>query len=226
MAIIEIIHLDIESQLAASSPSTAVDNTVRKATETLSKIKPPQPFVFGTQVQDKGTIQITSELDAVQDNVDLETIVESSSFIKALHNACGEPRNIFHVDLSRSAFGPDGLATANVIECVQNYFPASRVTPEFQKRIEKDFLKFDEIYSKGAKGNLSWASGWVLEEQEHRDIKGEKAKCFFVIRGWESMDHFEESLKNDAYKEAIPLLFAWNAPWKMVSPRFAPTNQC
>ncbi|RQM04648.1 hypothetical protein DH86_00003757, partial [Scytalidium sp. 3C] len=91
----------------------------------------------------------------------------------------------------------------------------SRKTPEFRKQIKEDFLKFDEIYSKGATGNSSLAFGWLLEEQEHDENKGEKASCFFVIRGWESMDHFEQSVKHDAYKEAIPLLFAWNAPWKM-----------
>ncbi|OBT72691.1 hypothetical protein VF21_08798 [Pseudogymnoascus sp. 05NY08] len=123
--------------------------------------------------------------------------------------------DIFHVLLNRSALSPDGPATAPVVEFVQNYFPASRVTPEFQKQVEEDFVRFDGIYKKGAKGNLSWASGWVLEDQEHESIKGEMAKCFFIARGWESMDCFEQSLQNDAYKEAIPILFAWNAPWKM-----------
>ncbi|KAF8856374.1 hypothetical protein BDZ45DRAFT_727537 [Acephala macrosclerotiorum] len=139
----------------------------------------------------------------------------TTAFIKSLRSFYGEPYSIFHVTLDRSAFGSDGPATANVVEYVQTYFPASRVTPEFQKQVEEDFFRFDEIYSKGAKVSVSWAFGWVLEEQEHEDIKGEKARSFFVTSGWESMDHFEQSVKNDAYKKAIPLLLAWNAPWKM-----------
>lgn len=30
------------------------------------------------------------------------------------------------------------------------------------------------------------------------------------------MDHFEESVKHDAYKESIPILLGWNAPFKLV----------
>jgi quinol monooxygenase YgiN len=221
MTVTEIIQFDAEPSLDAHAPRTTVDDTIQKAVKALKGVKAIQHFVLGTQVQDKGAIQITSEWDGVKDYLNFETTPEFSSFIRSVRSFCGEPRNIFHVALNGSAFGPDGPATANVVEFVQNYFPASRVTSEFQKKVEEDFLKFDEIYSKGATGTVSWAFGWVLEEQEHENIKGEKAKCFFVTRGWESMDHFEQSVKNDAYKEAISLLFAWNAPWKMVCVCFA-----
>lgn len=216
MAITEIIHFGTEPLLDVHAPGTKVDDTTQKFVKALKGVTTPQHFVVGTQVQDKGAVQITSEWDSVQDYVHFETTAEFSSFIRSVRSFFREPHNIFHVALNRSAFGSDGPATANVMEFVQSYFPASRVTQEFQKQAEEDFLKFDEIYSKGAKGTVSWAFGWVLEEQEHENIKGEKAKCFFVTRGWESMDFFEQSVKNDAYKKAIPLLLAWNAPWKMV----------
>lgn len=137
--------------------------------------------------------------------MNFETTPKFNDFINSLSSFCGKPRSIFHVALDRSVFGPDGPVTANVVEFALNYFPASRVTSEFQKQFEEDFLKFNNIYSKAAKGSMSWAPGWVLEEQDHEDIKGEKAKCLFVTRGWESMNHFEQSVKNDDYKEAIPL---------------------
>ena len=116
------------------------------------------------------------------------------------------------------AFEADGPAAANVVEYVQSYFPASRVTPELQKQVGADYSKFDEIFSKRAKGRVSIASGWVLEEQEHKydNIKGEKAKCFFVVSGWESMDRFDHSVNTDAFKETIPLLLSWNASVKLV----------
>jgi hypothetical protein len=204
MAVIEIIYF--------SAKPLQVANTIQKAVNALKGAKIPRHFVFGTQVQDKGAVQITSELDGVN----VETTPESSSFVNNLRSVYGEPQNNFHVSLSQSAFGPDGPATANVVEYVQTYFPTSLVTPSFQKQIEEDFFRFDEIYSKGAKGTVSWAFGWVLEELDHEGIKGEKAKCCFVMRGWESMGLFEESVRNGAYKEAIPLLLAWKAPWKMV----------
>ncbi|OBT49502.1 hypothetical protein VE04_10032, partial [Pseudogymnoascus sp. 24MN13] len=108
------------------------------------------------------------------------------------------PDDIFHVVLSRPAFGSDGPVAAPVVEFVQSYFPASRVTPEFQRGIEEDFARFDKIYKKGVKGDLGLSSGWVLDEQEHENIEDEKAKCFIIARGWESMDCFEQSVQNDA----------------------------
>ena len=200
MAVTEIMHF---------SPPITLDDTIEKAVNALKGVKTPQHFVLGTQVQDKGALQILSEWDGVQDYAD---------FGRSMRNIYGEPHNVFRVVLDRSAFEADGPAAANVVEFVQTYFPASRVTPELQKQVEADFSKFDEIFSKGAKGRVSRASGWVLEEQEHEydNIKGEKAKCFFVVAGWESMDRFDHSVNTDAFKEAIPLLLSWNAPFKMV----------
>jgi hypothetical protein len=217
MPVTEIIHFGAEPLLELQAPRSTVNDTIHKAVKALKEVQSPKHFVFGTQVQDKGAVQITSEWDGVRDYMNFETTPEFSSFIRSVSSFCGEPQNIFHVALNRSAFGADGPATANVVEYVQSYFPVSRITPEFQKQIEKDFLMFDEIYIKGAKGTVSWAFGWVLEEQEHENIQGEKARCFFVTRGWESMDHFEQSVKHDAYKKAIPILYAWNAPFKIVS---------
>lgn len=216
MTLIEIIQFNAEPLLDSHTPRATVEGTIQNAANSLKGVTIPQHFSLGIQVQDKGTIQIISEWNGVQDHANLEATPEYRSFINSVRNSCGTPDNIFHIPLNRSAFGPDGAATGPVVEFVQNYFPTSRVTPEFQKRVEEDFERFDGIYRKGAKGNLSWSSGWMLEEQEHESIKGEKAKCFFIARGWESMDFFEQAVQNDAYKEAIPILFAWNSPWKMV----------
>lgn len=221
MALIEIIHLGAEPLPDSHTGRITADNIMRNAANALEGVNSTQHLALGTRVQDKDTIQITSEWDDIQDYVMLKATPEYSSFINGVRGPCGKPDDIFHVSLDRSAFGPNGPATAQVIEFVQNFFPASRVTADFQKAVEKDFIRFDSIYKKGAKGNLDWASGWVLEEQEHESIEGEKAKCFFIMRGWESMDDFEKSVQNDAYKEAIPILFAWNAPWKMVSGCFS-----
>ena len=205
MAVAEIMQFSLP---------TSRNDTIEKALKALKGVKTPQHVVFGTQIQDKGAFQIMSEGDGVQDYAD---------FGESVRNTCGEPHNVFRVALDRSAFEADGPAAANVVEFVQSYFPASHVTPAFQKQIEADYSKFYEIFSKGEKGRVSRASGWVIEDQEHEydNIKGEKAKCFLVVTGWESMDHFDHSVSTDAFKEAIPLLLSWNAPFKMVSVRFA-----
>jgi hypothetical protein len=217
---IKIIQFGPEPLPEAHALGVTLDDAIRNTLEAFDGIQTPQKYTLGTQVGEKGSIQIMSDCDGVQDYKNLKATPELGPLVKALSNFYGEPQHSFHVALNRSAFGADGLAAAKVVEFVQNYFPASRITPHFAKQVEEDFLRFDDIYSKDAQGNLTLAFGWVLEDQEHENIIGEKAKCFFIARGWESMDHFEQSVKTDAYKKAIPLLFAWNASWKMVGPCF------
>ncbi|GAM43685.1 hypothetical protein TCE0_060r18696 [Talaromyces pinophilus] len=191
------------------------NSLIRNVAGALDGVKAPQHIVFGVKVQEKGIIQISSEWNDAQDDTNPTSTQDYSSFINRIRGSGSELQNVYHVTLNRTAFGTDGPATGNVVEYVLNYFPASRVTPEFQKQVEDDFLEFDEAYVKGVRVDTSVAYGWVLEEQSHEDVKGEKAKCFLVSRGWTSMDHFEQSVKTDAYKKAIPILLGWNAPWKM-----------
>ena len=98
-----------------------------------------------------------------------------------------------------------------------SYFPVSCVSPEFQTQIQNGFLEFERIYGPAAIGSPGWAYGWLPEEQTHEGLNGEQAKCFCVIRGWDSMELFQKALENDVYKEAIPRLFKWQVPFKMVS---------
>ncbi|TVY50405.1 hypothetical protein LCER1_G008997, partial [Lachnellula cervina] len=159
------------------------------------------------QIQDKTALQITSEWANPPD--------PSNPFTQTVSSLSSTPPSIFHINLSRSAFGPAGPATANVVEYVQSWFPASRATPAFQKQIEADFARFEEIFSVGLRGRVGLASGWVLEEQAHEDVEGGKARCFVAVTGWETMGDFEEAVKRDAFKQAIPLLYAWGMPFKM-----------
>jgi len=56
----------------------------------------------------------------------------------------------------------------------------------------------------------------VQEEQEHESIEGEKARCFFVVRGWEGMEDFERSVQMEGFKEGIEILLGWKAPFERV----------
>ncbi|KAJ5605356.1 hypothetical protein N7510_010510 [Penicillium lagena] len=215
MAVAVVIQLDANSFADAEAPNTAVEDTIQEAVRALKGVNPRPDFVLGSQLQDQNVIQITSEQDDLQNSVGNESALKFSPFLKSVRSLCGEPLNIFHVALNRPVFGPDGPAMARVVEFVLSYFPVSRVTPDFRKQVQDDFLRFDEIYSPAVTGSQSWASGWLLEDQMHESLNGEMAKCFLVVRGWDSMDHFEASIKSDAYKQAIPLLLAWNTPWKM-----------
>lgn len=130
--------------------------------------------------------------------------------------ALGEGHSIFHVDLNHPILGSGGAGTSNVTEFVQIYFPTSQATTELRRHVEAEFVKFDEIVTQEAKGNGGLTFGWTLEDQKHKDIEGENAECFFVARGWESMEHFQALVKTKAYERAIPLMMGLNAPFKMV----------
>lgn len=198
MAVIAITHIQ--------APQSQTNDTIQQAVQSVRELS-PRHFTIGTRVQDNRTVQITSEWAAGSPD-DTDSPSPSPSMGRS-----------FNVALNRSAFSSDGpaTATANVVEFAQSYFPASRITPEFQRQIEGDFLRFEEICSGAAEGNLGLAFGWVLEEQEHGEVVGEKAKCFLVVRGWESMDAFEWLVGSEAYREAVQILFAWGVPFEMVS---------
>lgn len=187
-----------------ASPSSA---TLDKAKQAFEDATNKDKIVLGVLVQDNNIVQITSEIT----NASHATAVDRSLTVM------GEPSRHFHVSLSQPAFGNNGPLTANVVEYVENYFPASRVTPDFQKQIETDFLRFDSIYRDCAEGATDFAFGWVDEEQKHADLKDEKAKVFFIARGWRDMYSFQRTLEQKAYKEAIPILFLWGVPFNMVS---------
>lgn len=209
MEITQIIHFN-------SQP--VEENTIQQTVKAIREIKRPQNFTLGTQIQDKTAVQITAEWGGPE-HENFKTTPEFKNFTDTLSIIYGQPHRIFHVDLNNPAFGPQGPGTANVVEYVQNYFPASLVTPEFQKKIEAEFLKFEAICIKSSTGDVGCASGWVKEELEHEDIKGEKAKCFLVMRGWGKMGDFERLVQSEDFRKAIPILLAWNVPYKMVSPR-------
>ena len=212
MAVTEII------QFATDAPVT--DSAVENAVNGMQGVNTPKQFVIGTHIQDKSAVQVTAEWDNSQDNEGRSSSSEKDPFIDNLRTSLGTPTSVFHTTFNTgSTFANSGPATSNVIEYVQIWFPVSRITTNFQQEIEQDFVKFDEIFNKAGPhaGQGSLAYGWVQEEQTHADIPNEKAKCFFVTRGWEAMSGFEQSVQTEAYKEAIPILVAWGAPFKMVS---------
>lgn len=184
-----------------------------------------QNSVVGKQIsQDSSrtTIQITSALDDTEIQADLQSDRSSTLLVRAARDLLGKPRTYAVVELSEAAFGPEGPANAKVIEYAESWFPASDVTPEFRRRIEQDFIKFNDIFIQESSGHSGLAFGWGIEEQDHADIGGQRARNFLIIRGWNSFDDFKRSVNTDAYKRATPILLQWKAPFEMVSQ--APLN--
>jgi hypothetical protein len=216
MAVTQILQFPKDAYSGSDASTKSADELVQRAIEDLSHTISHRKYTIGAHLQEKSIVQVVSEWDGVEVYKDLEAIPEYATFVETLRTHFGSPANQFHLSPHQSPFGQSGAATANVVEYVQSYFPASTVTPAFEKQIFDDFVKFDEIYMPGTQGMVGLAMGWTQDNQEHADMKGEKAKCFVVIRGWESMGDFEESTKTEEFKEAIPILFSWKAPFHMV----------
>lgn len=212
MAVTQLIQFNAQSSVQ--------EDTVQNAVSALQGVKAPNHFVIGTHVQDRGALQITAEWNDSQGHEVPQSNLDNACVLGSLRTSLGAPANIFHVPFNTgSTFARSGPATSKIVEYVQSWFPISRVNLDFQREVEQDFVKFNEIFLKAdldrRPGSLAY--GWVEELQTHADIPGEQAKCFLITRGWEAMSDFEQSVQTEAYKEAIPILFAWKAPFKMVS---------
>lgn len=173
--------------------------------EALAAVDGKPSFAIGTDIKNSSIIQITSQPDAKS--------------ITGLIDVLGRPDTSLQIAILPSASNPDGPISANVVEYVQSTFPISSFTADFRSKIESDFMRFESIYAKEPiPGHRGWTAGWTAEDEDHEAIAGEKTRCFVVIRGWDSMAAFESALETPAFKEAIPILYGWKAPFKMVSP--------
>jgi hypothetical protein len=122
------------------------------------------------------------------------------------------------IELSTSAFDESNNPfTSKLTEVVQNIFPTAQATPAFRERIEKEFRTFDDAYMPGASGTTGLVVGWTLDSQEIAELDGEPATCFFAIRGWDSQDSFDRSVRSEHAQKAFPIVFGWGAPHKLVS---------
>ncbi|TKX22405.1 hypothetical protein C1H76_5187 [Elsinoe australis] len=152
---------------------------------------------IGVQVGNEGAVQITSE----------------GSWSNVGHDIFGEPRRSLHVAFNGNLFGTNGPAVANVVEYVANWFPVSKLTPDYQSQIESDFQEFDRLIQEGTPNADRIVFGWSIDPQEHAEFKGETARCFVIARAWNSMGEFEQTTKTEQFGRAIPILQAWRMPF-------------
>jgi hypothetical protein len=173
------------------------------ATKALREAKLLGNITLGPHIQEHNIVQVTTD-----DN--------SKPILSTLQPILGTPITTFTVPFS--VLSNAGPATFPVVEYVQNFFPVSKLTPDFQSQIENDFLKFFTTLVPGgpAADPGKIVTGWS-DEVTHPDIPGEKARCWTVCRGWETMEGFLKGLETEEFKRAIPILYAWGAPYKMVS---------
>jgi len=191
----------------ASAPS---DTIIKELTQTLHPLDGSARYFVGTAVQEPTTIQITSEWPAFSTTTDLSSSSTFRSFIEVIHSLTPTPITIVITSLNKSLFAH---SISPLVEYVKTDFPAQSVTPEFQKQVEADFARFESIYRKrgtadeSGEGDLS--VGWTEEQNNVRS--------FLVVRGWENMGRFEEAVQSEVFKQCIPILLEWGAPFKLVS---------
>lgn len=184
--------------------SNGLTDTLQKALQSEERSS-SQSTIAGLKVQDRNVVQLTSDAASL----------EERNLYRSLRSSCGEPKASLHVNFNNNALGSEGSATAPVLEVIANYFPASRVTPDFQQQIQADFEDFDRLCKTMANGDLGLSHGWSVDEVDHQ---GEKSRPFFILRGWQSMQDFENLTAQEKFRqEAIPKLMAWKAPFEMVS---------
>jgi hypothetical protein len=188
--------------LITIAPSPSVDTTIRELQTILESST--TRFIIGTHVQDPTTIQITSEWPSHFANSHLPRLNAYSPTITL-------------ANLSQSPF-PN--TPPPVVEYVKIDFPATSCTPAFQAGIEADFARFEEILRKRgsmqACGEVFLTTGWTVGA-EGKEGEGEgEIKSFVVVRGWEGMQRFEEAVSTEEFREAVPILMGWGAPYKLV----------
>ncbi|KAF2632892.1 hypothetical protein BU25DRAFT_406198 [Macroventuria anomochaeta] len=186
----------------------ATDTTVETLNQTLKASDGTTRFVIGSKVQEPNTIQITSEWPSIRCPTDLTTSPAFVSFTDAIRSATSSTLTTILTTLDKSPFAN---GAAPIVEYVKSDFLAKDVTPDFERNIEDDFARFETIYRKRGTiketGEVGLATGWVEEQDGMRS--------FLVVRGWTAMERFEESLQTEVFKECIPILMSWSAPFKM-----------
>jgi len=186
---------------------------VDEASSGLRPHKQVKNFVIGKDLPEEVFAQAIFEMSGSEDAVPAGAIDQVN---KTFFDALGGPMSSKTIETATSPFAAGGAATAPIVEYVQVWFPSSRLTPEFRASIEADFARFDDIFKRGSDGDGGLNVGWSVNDQDHEGVEGGKARCFFVMRGWESMEHFGRSVQSDAAKEALPIVTGWNAPYEMV----------
>jgi hypothetical protein len=213
--ITEIVQLYGSESTETTKTGPLDYHVVSKLDEILHSALHLRVFALGCRLPEKQMIQVT--LDHYMELDDQATRrFPTSSLASIAQELVPGPYNVIHAALNRPPLGLEGPATADVVEYAMTSFPVSRMTPEFRARVEADFVKYEAICAKGMVGDIGHCYGWVLGEREHVSID-EKVQGFLVIHGWKSVEHFRRSTSSDAFREALPIFQAWEAPAEVVS---------
>ena len=175
----------------------------KKISELVKESQTSNRVTFGIDIVDKDIVE------AVFIPEDSDPIPEM--LIKSL----GEPDNMIRVDFPHTILKDNKVTEAPILEHIVHFFPAAQVTAQFRTKIEDDFTQFDAINARDTK-RLFLETGWSLPV-DNVDVAPGKCIAFVTLAGWTSMELFEQNMQRKGFEDALQILLAWKAPWKMVS---------
>jgi hypothetical protein len=189
--------------LTTLTSSSSIDTTITKLEALFTPTN--AHFTIGTKVQDPNVIQITTQWPSIPSTSDLASSPLFQSLLDILR-----PYNPITIYATQDKF----LNPGPVTEYVKTDFPLG----VDEEKIEADFARFEAIYrTRGTMeevGEVSLSTGW---SKEYENDAGEKVKSLIVARGWREMKFFEEAVASETFKECIPILIGWGAPFELVS---------
>lgn len=125
--------------------------------------------------------------------------------IKHLLSIVDGELDVYHANFSvhppSSALNPNAaLAT----EVVGHYFSADLSDSE-KSTWESDLDKFAKVLEENAQGYRGFLGGWVVEEQEHKEVDG-KTILWLSLLGWDSVEAHMAFRETDAFKDNVHLM--------------------
>lgn len=111
---------------------------------------------------------------------------------------------VVHANLSPHPPSVALSGTSAVTEVVGHYFAAD-ISESDQSSFESNLKKFVKVLEGKADGFTAFAGGWVIEEQEHEEVKG-KAKSWHSCIGWQSVDAHMAFRQTQDFKDNVHLM--------------------
>ncbi|CEJ87384.1 hypothetical protein VHEMI04398 [[Torrubiella] hemipterigena] len=204
MPTVEIRRYSVPSDLTESQSSKA--DLLGAAIAFAKQANGPAHVAVGT-IEGQSGVQLIVEWKN-----DIKNVAQSTLYItfeSDLKKTLGQSTLLLQVPVAESIFGHGGPAEAAVVEFAHNQFPVSRATPEFKARVKSDFQKFDDTFKTTAHGGESWVADWLPGQRPHDAVTDELTESFLVIRGYNSVKEYTDSIKGQGFKEGLPILLAW-----------------
>lgn len=214
MPTVEIRRYSVPSDLTESQSSKA--DLLEAGIAFAKQSNGPAHVAVGT-IEGQSGIQLIVEWSN-----DIKSVAQSTfytTFKNDLQETLGQPTFLLQVPVPQSIFGNGGSAEAAVVEFAHNQFPVSRATPEFKARVKSDFQKFDDSFKTTALGGENWVADWLPGQRPHDAVTDELTESFLVIRGYNSVEEYTESIKGQGFKEGLPILLAWKGHTTLVRHR-------